>query len=105
MVNISILWWVQTVLIFSSTRLHDQPGARIRYSQAAVSDHYVYVSSGAWFRARNSVDRGVAALILKRCASGFRLSQSCNFRSQPVRPQRKMMSIVRAYEGDVLDGG
>ena len=42
---------------------------------------------------------------LKRCASGVRVSQRCNHRSLPVRPQRKMMSVVRAYKGDVLIGG
>ena len=36
---------------------------------------------------------------LKRCSSGVRVSQSCNHRSLPVRSQRNMMSVVRAYKG------
>ena len=39
---------------------------------------------------------------LKRCSSGVRVSQSCNHRSLPVRSQRKMMSVVRAYKGDAI---
>ena len=43
-------------------------------------------------------------IALKWCAK-VSAPRSINFRSMPVRPKRKMMSVVRAYERDVLDGG
>ena len=41
---------------------------------------------------------------LKWCATVSALLRN-NYRSLPARPERKMMSVVRAYEGDVLGGG
>ena len=41
----------------------------------------------------------------KLVRNSVRVSQNSNDRSLPVRHQRKMISVVRAYEEDVLDRG
>ena len=43
-------------------------------------------------------------IALKWCAT-VSVPLRINYRSLPARPKRKMMSVVRAYEGHVLDGG
>ena len=45
-------------------------------------------------------------IALKLCATvSACLRMELSVPALPVRPQRKMMSVMRAYEGDVLDEG